>query len=110
MAVLIKVGTFCGRWMEPKLLLPRQSTLYKNIHGRWTVSVITTVMVMDILWRNSATGMNFMYLMDGASIKSRYALNVVTAGRWELVGNGDFNGDGIGDVMWRNVEREHVVP
>ena len=43
--------------------------------------------------------------MDGADIKDRYVLNYVTAGTWQLVGNGDFNADGVGDVMWRNVER-----
>ena len=42
--------------------------------------------------------------MDGASIKS-HALNYVTAGIWELAGSGDFNGDGTGDVLWRNTSR-----
>ena len=43
----------------------------------------------DILWRNSATGQNWMYLMDGAAIESSVGINTVAATEWQVVGSGD---------------------
>jgi hypothetical protein len=61
----------------------------------------------DIFWRNTITGQNFIYLMEGLNIKARKVLNYVTGSQWELRGSSDFNGDGKGDVLWRRVDRGH---
>ncbi|MDF5715076.1 MAG: VCBS repeat-containing protein [Rhizonema sp. NSF051] len=54
----------------------------------------------DILWRNSTTGENQIWLMDGTTISSK---NTVTAlgTEWSptIV---DFNGDRRADILWRN--------
>ena len=55
----------------------------------------------DVLWRNSVTGQNWLYTMDGAAIRSSTYLNTV-AGAWQIVGNGDYNGDTNADILWRN--------
>jgi len=55
----------------------------------------------DILWRNSSTGQNWIYLMNGASIASSVGVNTVPV-VWEIAGNGDYNGDGKSDILWRN--------
>ncbi|MEA2163626.1 MAG: hypothetical protein QOK37_1753 [Thermoanaerobaculia bacterium] len=55
----------------------------------------------DILWRNSISGANYMYLMNGATIVSAGQINTVDL-QWQVGGTGDFNGDGKWDILWRN--------
>ncbi len=56
----------------------------------------------DILWRNMATGQNWMYMMDGATIMSSVGINTVAGPDWQVAGNGDYDGDGRADILWRN--------
>ena len=57
----------------------------------------------DILWRNAVTGQNYLYPMDGRSIKSSEGyLRTVADTTWQIAGVGDFDGDGKADVLWRN--------
>jgi hypothetical protein len=39
----------------------------------------------DILWRNSSTGQNWMYLMNGATIMNSVGVNTVNNTAWEIV-------------------------
>jgi hypothetical protein len=57
----------------------------------------------DVLWRNASTGENYFYPMNGLAIGAGegYVRTVADTG-WKIVGRGDFNGDGKGDVFWRN--------
>src|SRR5437667_638687 len=48
----------------------------------------------DILWRNSSTGQNVLWLMNGATVASAPALPAVANLNWIIAGAGDFNGDG----------------
>ena len=41
----------------------------------------------DILWRNSSTGENVLWLMDGASVSSTATLPEVTDAQWEIKGH-----------------------
>jgi len=57
----------------------------------------------DVLWRNSATGENYLYPMDGTAIKATEGyLRTVADQDWQVAGVGDFNGDSKSDVLWRN--------
>ena len=56
----------------------------------------------DILWRNSATGENYIYLMDGKNISVEGYIRTVADLNWKVAGVGDFDGDGRSDILWRN--------
>src|SRR5437016_2722580 len=56
----------------------------------------------DILWRNSATGENYIYLMNGTAILAEGYLRQVADLNWKIAGVGDCDGDGKADVLWSN--------
>ena len=57
----------------------------------------------DILWRNSSTGEDYIFLMNGTTVAagSGYT-NTVPVPDWQIVGTGDYDGDGHADILWRN--------
>src|SRR5205809_3287428 len=56
----------------------------------------------DVLWRNTSTGENYIYLMNGLTIASQGSINAVGDQAWQVKGIGDFDGDGRADILWRN--------
>ncbi len=57
----------------------------------------------DILWRNSVTGENGYWVMNGLSISQVGLLPPVPiATGWNIAGVADFSSDGIEDILWRN--------
>src|SRR5712692_2416623 len=56
----------------------------------------------DIVWRNSATGEDYLWFINGRTIASRGYLNTVDDPAWQIQGIGDFDGDGRADLLWRN--------
>ena len=56
----------------------------------------------DVLWRNSSTGENYIYFMNGLSIVNEGYLRTLADLNWQLAGLGDFDGDGKDDILWRN--------
>jgi len=56
----------------------------------------------DILWRNSSTGENYIYLMNGTTIAGEGYIRTVADQNWRVAGVGDFDGDGKDDILWRN--------
>jgi chitodextrinase len=56
----------------------------------------------DVLWRNSATGQDYLWLMNGLTITTGGFLNTVSDPAWQIQGTGDFDGDGKADILWRN--------
>jgi hypothetical protein len=55
----------------------------------------------DVLLRNSSTGQNWMYLMNGSTISSSVGINSIPA-PWAVAGTGDYDGNGTADILWRN--------
>ncbi len=56
----------------------------------------------DILWRNSASGENYVYFMNGLQIASEGYVRTVADTSWQVAGVGDFDGDFKADILWRN--------
>src|SRR6267142_4816756 len=56
----------------------------------------------DVLWRNSSTGENYIYLMNAIAIAGEGYVRTVADQSWQVAGVGDFNGDGKSDILWRN--------
>jgi hypothetical protein len=56
----------------------------------------------DILWRNSVTGENYIYLMNGKDIAGEGYIRTVADQNWKMAGVGDLDGDGKSDIVWRN--------
>src|SRR5467141_3190105 len=56
----------------------------------------------DIVWRNIATGQNYIWLMNGLTIASQGNVPTVADPGWQVQGIGDFDGDGRADILWRN--------
>src|SRR5436190_1454855 len=56
----------------------------------------------DVLWRNSATGEDYVWLMNGLTIATGGSLTTVGDPAWQIQGTGDFDGDGKADILWRN--------
>lgn len=56
----------------------------------------------DIVWRNDATGQNWMYLMNSQFKTLSAEINKVADLTWKIVGIGDFDGDTKSDILWRN--------
>jgi hypothetical protein len=56
--------------------------------------------VWDILWYTGTSGGVAVWLMNAnGTVKSAVAVGSLPLGTWSLAGTGDFNGDGISDIL-----------
>jgi photosystem II stability/assembly factor-like uncharacterized protein len=94
-----------------ELFWPTSTTLVAATHGRGMFRTVVQASVRldlngdarsDIVWRNSATGENYVYFMNGPTISGEGFLRTVADQHWQIAGVGDFNGDGKSDILWRN--------
>lgn len=58
----------------------------------------------DILWRNTNTGDNTVWFMDGTSFVSAGSIFSVADKNWVIAAVADFNSDSKPDLLWRNTK------
>jgi hypothetical protein len=56
----------------------------------------------DIYWRNSSTGQNSLWLMNGLTVATLSIVYTEPSAAWKIVNSGDYNKDGKADLFWRN--------
>lgn len=58
----------------------------------------------DILWRNSRTGENVLWAMQGSAYQFAIPLPPAVDVNWTIAGIADFNRNGSTDILWRNYQ------
>ncbi|MBF0339084.1 MAG: DUF1566 domain-containing protein [Nitrospirae bacterium] len=56
----------------------------------------------DVLWRNTATGDLYIWLMNDSSISGGNFVAKGIPALWQIKAVADFNGDGKSDILWQN--------
>ena len=68
-----------------------------NVPTSWSIVASTS---NRIFWRDTSGNIALWEMNGGSVFKNFYLGNVPAA--WSIVGTGDFDGNGITDVLWRN--------
>jgi secreted trypsin-like serine protease len=55
----------------------------------------------EVVWRNTSTGANAVWAMNGASVIG-YGTPWSAPASWRIAGLGDFTGEGRADIVWRD--------
>jgi hypothetical protein len=80
--------------------------LVRNVTTDWVIEGVDDFNndgKSDILWRNSNSGNVYGYLMNGFAVANEGIIGQVPiSSGWNIAGTGDNNGDGNGDILWRN--------
>jgi hypothetical protein len=63
----------------------------------------------DLLWRDSASGVTYVWLMNGTTVAATGYTSAGADTSWSIAGIGDLDGDGRGDVLWRRTQGETAV-
>ena len=56
----------------------------------------------DLIWRNTASGQNVVWLMDSMTVAFSAFGPTIADSNWEARATGDFDGDAKADIIWRN--------
>ncbi|WP_287127434.1 FG-GAP-like repeat-containing protein [Candidatus Cyanaurora vandensis] len=57
---------------------------------------------VDLLWRDTTTGENALWFLQGTTLTNGVFVPPVTDLAWEIRGTADFNNDSRADILWRN--------
>lgn len=62
--------------------------------------------VEDVIWQNSDTNSYYIYLSQihayDLGFSDKFALATIPDSAWQIVGTGDFDGNGFDDILWRH--------
>ena len=71
--------------------------------------------IADVLWRNGAGSIIYAWLVDASDpndliYSGDYLYNgIAELNSWEIAGTGDFDGDGLADILWRDPNNRMYV-
>jgi uncharacterized repeat protein (TIGR03803 family) len=63
----------------------------------------------DILFQNTSTGQASIWEMDGTTRTGGGAISPNPGTSWRAVGTGDFNHDGLSDILWQNADGQASI-
>ncbi len=58
----------------------------------------------DLIWRNTETGINAVWHLNGETVSSYKAIQKLKDQNWNIAGSFDFNNDGYSDLLWHNLD------
>lgn len=96
-------GGDCGAINTCIMVLDRSKTAILTLRDRVARHDFDGSGRPDIFFRNSASGANFIWRMNGLALASDQVVSGVHPS-YRLVGHGDFNGDFKNDLVWRSLE------
>jgi len=91
--------------MNGKTILSTEGFLRTVADQSWQIAAVGDLdrdLKADIVWRNARSGENYVYFMNGTTIRSEGYLRTVADLAWSIVDSGDYDGDGKTDLFWRN--------
>jgi len=91
--------------MNGTAILPSEGYLRRVADANWYVAAMGDFNgdgKADVLWRNAASGENYVYLMNGTAIAAEGYIRTVSDASWRVAAVGDFDGDGRDDILWRH--------
>ncbi len=98
----IMLAGYCGStqaWLSPEDVI--------NSRGFYGVRT-PPLSVKDIVWQ-STSGSASIYRMSGTLLASEYFIPNTSGTTYKIIGGGDFDGDGIGDLLWRGPDGAVVI-
>ncbi len=91
--------------LEPGTYYIRIHNDAEGVFSRYSFTVESAISQADILWRNisPASPDVINWKMNGTTREATEFVNRVINTNWRLETTGDFDGDGIQDIVWRNI-------
>jgi Tol biopolymer transport system component/subtilisin-like proprotein convertase family protein len=70
--------------------------------GTDTAAIAIAAVNDALLWRDSVSGENAVWQLNGSTLQSSYYLPPVADLNWQMISTADFNRDGNADILWRH--------
>nr|WP_242033465.1 SBBP repeat-containing protein [Phormidium sp. FACHB-592] len=83
-----------------QLLNPTYATIAPN--ATTGTGTIVNDDYAQLLWRDSVSGQNVVWQLNGSTLQSSYYIPTLADPNWQIVSTADFDRDGNADILWRH--------